>query len=132
MIELWQELPDIIRYIIILFTGILLASIYWRLVWISRYKHFKLRSRSVLKGRLNEQIAPYLPNFPAPPTEAKFIGQPIDFIVFNGLDTGEVTEIIFIEVKSGKKKRLSSVERSIRQAVQSGSVSWIQYDWNPQ
>ena len=36
------------------------------------------RSRSVLGGIFAEQLAPYLPNFPFSPTEAKFIGAPID------------------------------------------------------
>jgi hypothetical protein len=33
------------------------------------------RSRSVLGGMFAEQLAPYLPDFPFSPTEAKFIGQ---------------------------------------------------------
>ena len=33
-----------------------------------------------------EQLATYLPNFPFSPTEAKFIGAPIDFLVFKGMD----------------------------------------------
>ena len=40
------------------------------------------RSRSVLSGMFGQQLAPYLPNFPFSPTEAKFIGAPIDFLVF--------------------------------------------------
>ena len=44
------------------------------------------RSRSVLSGMFAEQLAPYLPNFPFSPTEAKFIGAPIDFLVFRGMD----------------------------------------------
>ena len=35
------------------------------------------RSRSVLSGMFAEQLAPYLPNFPFSPTEAKFIGAPL-------------------------------------------------------
>ena len=44
------------------------------------------RSRSVLGGMFAEQLAPYPPNFPFSPTEAKFIGAPIDFLVFKGMD----------------------------------------------
>ena len=39
-------------------------------------------SRSVLSGMFAEQLARYLPNFPFSPTEAKFTGAPIDFLVF--------------------------------------------------
>ena len=44
------------------------------------------RSRSVLGDMFAEQLAPYLPDFPFSPTEAKFIGAPIDFLVFKGMD----------------------------------------------
>jgi predicted Holliday junction resolvase-like endonuclease len=33
-----------------------------------------------------EQLAPYLPNFPFSPTEAKFIGAPINFLIFRGME----------------------------------------------
>ena len=50
------------------------------------------RSRSVLGGMFAEQLAPYLPNFPFSPTEAKFIGAPIDFLVFKGMDAQPIEE----------------------------------------
>ena len=34
------------------------------------------RSCSVLSGMFAEQLAPYLPDFPFSPTEAKFVGAP--------------------------------------------------------
>ena len=59
------------------------------------------RSRAVLAGNFSEQLAPYLPNFPFNPSECKFIGKPVDFIVFHGLDEKNVTGVSFVEVKSG-------------------------------
>jgi predicted Holliday junction resolvase-like endonuclease len=53
------------------------------------------RSRSVLSGMFAEQLAPYLPNFPFSPTEAKFIGAPIDILIFKGLDEQRIEEVIF-------------------------------------
>ena len=53
------------------------------------------RSRSVLSGMFAEQLAPYLPNFPFSPTEAKFIGAPIDFLIFRGMDAQHIEEVIF-------------------------------------
>lgn len=84
------------------------------------------RSRAVLTGQFSEQIAPYLPGFVYNPTECKFIGKPIDFIVFNGLDEKNVKEIVFVEVKSGKSK-LSSTENSVKDAVLNGRVKWAEY-----
>jgi len=46
------------------------------------------KSRAAIAGRVTEQIAPYLPEFKYNPKDARFIGSPIDFIVFDGLDEG--------------------------------------------
>jgi predicted Holliday junction resolvase-like endonuclease len=84
------------------------------------------QSRAVLSGQFTEQLAPYLPDFPWRPTEARFIGKPVDFLIFKGLDEGKVDEIIFVEVKSGKST-LSTKERNVRDAVEGKRVSWAEY-----
>ncbi|MBI2558911.1 DUF4358 domain-containing protein [Candidatus Woesearchaeota archaeon] len=83
-------------------------------------------SRAVLSGQFSEQIAPYLPDFPFNPTEARFIGKPIDFVVFKGMDEKKIGEIVFVEVKSGQSQ-LSKVEKTLREAIQNKQVSWHEY-----
>ncbi len=84
------------------------------------------RSRAVLGGQFSEQLAPFLPGFPGDPTEVRFIGKPVDFVSFSGASRGAVEEVVFIEVKSGDS-RLSQVERSLRDAVESGRVRYVEY-----
>lgn len=84
------------------------------------------QSRAVLSGQFSEQLAPYLPDFPYKPTEAKFMGKPIDFIVFKGMDEKEITEVVFVEVKSGKAK-IDKHERILRDAIKEKRVSWEEY-----
>ncbi|HLD40094.1 MAG TPA: Holliday junction resolvase-like protein [Candidatus Nanoarchaeia archaeon] len=84
------------------------------------------RSRASLGGQFSEQLAPYLPNFKYKPTECKFLGKPVDLLVFEGLDEKEVTEIVFVEVKSGGAE-LNTVQRKIRDAVKAGRVRWDEY-----
>lgn len=84
------------------------------------------RSRAVLTGQFSEQLATYLPGFGHAPNEARFVGKPIDFIVFKGLDERKVEEVVFVEVKSGGSK-LSSVERSLKEAIEMGKVRWEEY-----
>ncbi|MBI4154365.1 hypothetical protein HY501_03435 [Candidatus Woesearchaeota archaeon] len=84
------------------------------------------RSRAVLGGQFSEQLAPYLPDFPYSPTEARFLGRPVDFLVFKGMDGKEISEIVFVEVKSGKSS-LNKAEKSLRNAVVSGKVAWEEY-----
>jgi len=86
------------------------------------------RSRSTLKGRISEQIAPFLPGFPYNHADARFIGNPIDFIVFNGYtrakdDGADSVAVVLVEVKKGKG-RLTREELLIKKAVDEGRVSW--------
>lgn len=82
------------------------------------------QSRAVLGGKFVEQMAPYLPEFKYDPTEARFIGSPIDLIVFPGLSTDDPREVVFIEVKTGKSERLTGRERKIREIIEAGKVRW--------
>ena len=85
------------------------------------------RSKAVIGGQVVEQIAPYLPDFPCNPGDAKFLGKPIDFIAFPGLgETDTVKEILLIEVKTGKSE-LSKREKEIKKAVEQGRVRYVEY-----
>jgi len=84
------------------------------------------QSRAVLSGQFSEQIAPYMPDFPYKPTEARFIGKPVDFIVFKGMDEKKIEEVVFVEVKSGKSQ-LSGVEKTLKSAIQDKKISWDEY-----
>jgi predicted Holliday junction resolvase-like endonuclease len=86
------------------------------------------RSRSTLKGRISEQMAPLLPEFPFASADARFIGNPIDFVVFDGYtqvkdEKGDTISVVLVEVKKGKG-RLTREEGLIRKAVEEGRVSW--------
>ena len=82
------------------------------------------QSRAVLGGKFTEQMTPYLPEFRYDPTEARFIGSPIDFIVFPGLAQGDPREIVIMEVKSSKTSGLTPSQRKIRQLIEDGMVRW--------
>ncbi len=108
--------------------GFFLSSFLWRFVFLRNYKKkFRKASRSVIKGLVNEQLTPYLPGFKYNPSEVKFLGNPVDLIVFKGLDSNRVTEIVFLEIKSGKQAKLSAVERSIRDVINEKRVVWQMY-----
>jgi len=79
------------------------------------------KSKSVILGKVTEHLTPFLFEFPYNPKDARFIGTPVDIIVFNGMDTGEISEIVLVEVKTGKS-HLTSREREIRDAVDAGRV----------
>jgi len=68
------------------------------------------RSCSTLKGRISEQMAPLLPESPFASSDARFIGNPIDFVVLDMYtcandDKGEIVSAVLVEVKMGNKKK---------------------------
>ena len=84
--------------------------------------------RSVLGGKFSEHFAPYLPSFPADlkASEAKFMGDPVDFIVFKGLDEKNITKVVFVEVKSGRAG-FNHNEKSLKDAIDNKRVRYIPY-----
>ena len=91
--------------------------------WKKQVKNRLDTSRAVLKGQIGEQIVPLLGNFPYLLSELRFIGAPIDYLVFKGIDNNNIEEIVFLEIKSGKSK-LSKREKSLKEAVLDKKVSW--------
>ncbi|MBT3337266.1 MAG: Holliday junction resolvase [Anaerolineae bacterium] len=83
------------------------------------------KSQSTLIGKITEHFIPYLPDFPYNPQDARFLGAPIDFIIFDGMSEGELKEIVLVEVKTNKGS-LSKRERQLRDAVDDGKVKWIE------
>ena len=85
-------------------------------------------SRAVLKGKMAEQLAPILPEFEYLPSDAKFLGDPIDYVIFNGYSdfrdgngAAEDIEVILLDIKSGHA-RLSKGQQAIAKAISEGRV----------
>ena len=83
------------------------------------------RSRGVRGGKAAEQLAPFAPDFAErfDPADARFLGAPVDFVVFDGLAAGELREVVLIEVKTGTG-RLNANELAVRAAVSEGRVAY--------
>jgi predicted Holliday junction resolvase-like endonuclease len=84
------------------------------------------RSRIVLGGKLAEQLSPYLPGFNYDPTEVRFIGTPIDFLIFPGLSEDNPKEIVFMEIKHGSSK-LTNREKKIKELVKNKKIRWDEF-----
>lgn len=86
------------------------------------------RSQAVTTGKIVEHLVPYLPNFNYNPKDARFIGSPVDFVVFDGMndDEDDQLSIVFIEVKTGMSV-LTRRERMVRDAIKAGRVKWVEW-----
>jgi predicted Holliday junction resolvase-like endonuclease len=96
--------------------------------WKSEYEN-KIRkdavkkSESVTRGKITEHLIPFFPQFKYNPKDARFVGSPIDMIVFDGLNDGKEVEVVFLETKTGKSS-LNTNERKVRDAIQNKRVRW--------
>ena len=78
------------------------------------------KSSEVRLGKIGENLAPFVKNWPWDPKEFRFLGNPIDGVQFND------DEIIFVEIKTGKA-RLSKSQKDFRDLVKAGKVSFVSF-----
>jgi predicted Holliday junction resolvase-like endonuclease len=84
-------------------------------------------SRRTIKGQIAEQFAPILTGFPYLPSDSHFIGDPIDYIVFNGYTnfkdnhTNSDIEVVIVDIKHNNA-RLSDGQKQIAKAIEAGMV----------
>ena len=81
------------------------------------------RSRAMTVGKITEHVAPFLLDFQHNLKDVRFLGTPVDFVVFDGLDAGAVEKITFIKVTTEASPLLRR-ERLIREAITRGAVAW--------
>ena len=109
-----------------LMIGLLVGRIFTYRILKHARKHAVNTSHHVILGGVYEKILPALPNFPYSPKDMTFIGKWIDYIVFDGLSEGNLREIIFLELKSGKST-LNRNEQAIRACLEHKRVRYSEY-----
>lgn len=94
------------------------------------------RSRTILRGKTVEQFAPFTEEFTKEfsASDAKFLGNPIDYIIFknaSAVTDGEElpVTVCFMDVKTGKSQ-LNKVQKAIKDAVTNGRVIWKTLEFN--
>jgi predicted Holliday junction resolvase-like endonuclease len=86
-------------------------------------KKAQITTKAVNIGKNLEKVLPTMRDFKWTIPDSKFLGDPIDLIIFNGLSVSKVKSIDFIEVKSGKA-RLNNHQKAIRDAIEEQKVSY--------
>ena len=90
---------------------------------------FEIRNGSaetnpVIRGHIYEQEVPVL-NWPEDLRDARFLGGPVDYVVFKNCSKGGPVEILFVEVKSGTSN-LTEREELVKEAVLNKRVRWVE------
>ncbi|MCD6371884.1 MAG: hypothetical protein J7L39_04170 [Candidatus Aenigmarchaeota archaeon] len=83
------------------------------------------RSSRILSGKIVEQILPVSKEFPFNPHDVRWLGEPVDFIIFDGYSEKSINNVIFCEVKTGSSK-LSKVQDSLKRAIKNKKVKWME------
>jgi predicted Holliday junction resolvase-like endonuclease len=113
--------------------GLVMAWLYfiiWRLRYSAKIREDAVqRSLAVTSGKVHEQLVPYLPEFGFNPKDARFLGSPVDLVVFDGLAAGELRRVVFLEVKTGGAP-LTPRERQVRAVIDARQVVWAELRLN--
>ncbi len=80
-------------------------------------QQFNNQSIAVKHGKHWEQFAPFMKDFPGNKENFRFIGMPIDGIIF------DEDEIKFVEIKTGNGK-LSEKQQRVKHLVEQKRVCW--------
>lgn len=88
------------------------------------------RQRAILKGQATEHLAPYI-NSSFNPKDYKFLGDPIDYVIYEGLSEikdkdDEILKIVFMDIKTGKSQ-LNKAQKAIKKCIEEGRVEFQIY-----
>jgi len=90
-----------------------------------------LRSSRTLSGKTLEKLVPFLDEFPYDPHDIRWLGDPIDLVIFDGLSSsksygGNIKSIVFCEVKSGGST-LTKTQSRIKELINEKKVFWDEF-----
>ena len=77
-------------------------------------------------GKIIEKILPAHKNFDLIPADCRFLAEPIDMIVFDGVSENRIDKITFMDIKTGSST-LDKHQRQIRDAIKDNNVKWELY-----
>lgn len=118
--DLWLIVIWIIIWVLIWY---LVAKLYFMIRIKKQRSDAVTRSRNIVLGHVHEKIAPLLPNFPYSYKDLVFLWKGVDYLVLDGLSKGNLSKIIFLEIKSGVST-LNKNEQMVRDCVHQKRVSY--------
>ena len=84
------------------------------------------RSARTLSGKTLEKLVPFLDRFPYDAHDIRWLGDPIDLVIFDGRSKDNPEQIVFCEVKSGESK-LTKDQNKIKELVENKKVKWEEF-----
>ncbi|MBU5537272.1 MAG: Holliday junction resolvase-like protein [Candidatus Aenigmatarchaeota archaeon] len=84
------------------------------------------RSARTLSGKALERLIPFLDKFPYNAHDLRWLGDPIDFVIFDGYSEKSPRQIVFCEVKSGESN-LNKVQNEIKKLIENKKIGWFEF-----
>lgn len=81
---------------------------------------FSKSSQSVKYGKMAEHFIPFSQKFPYSPNQFRFIGNPIDGVVFDD------QKIVFVEFKTASSQ-LNDNQKQVKKLVEDKKVEWLEF-----
>jgi predicted Holliday junction resolvase-like endonuclease len=83
------------------------------------------QSKVSINGKVGEQIASLIPILPYNHSDVRFLGSPVDLVVFDGLSGGtSEINVVFVEARAGEKPGLNEDETRVKNAIDKKRVRW--------
>jgi predicted Holliday junction resolvase-like endonuclease len=101
-------------------------EIEWQQQLVKLKRDIAERQRAGVKGKISEAFAPFLQGFPFKASECKFIGDPIDYLIFEGLDERDIQAIHLVDVKADTSK-LSKHQKQIKDIIDSLNSPFVRF-----
>lgn len=86
--------------------------------------------RHVIKGQISEKFVPFMAGFEYSPADCRFMGEPIDYVVFHrlhdcvdGQASFDEVSVVFLEVKTGQAK-LNKRQQVLKEVIARGQVKF--------
>ena len=115
-----------LEFIVLIFFVVILFLWYDNRQWKKKFDEKVRRSSLVLSGKTMEKLVPFLEKFSHDAHDIRWLGDPVDFIIFDGLSEGNSNQITFCEVKSGNSQ-LSNRQRKIKKLIEKKKVKWEEF-----
>lgn len=118
--------PVIVAIFAIVFFVIVVLDLFRHKRLAEKYKEKYQKELSIRKssevrlGKIGEQLAPFIKDWPWDHRHFRFLGNPVDGIHF-GRD-----EVVFVEIKTGKA-RLSKTQKHIKQLILNGKIRFVTF-----
>lgn len=91
-------------------------------------KEFKKRSGRTRVGTTVEQMVPFVREMPFDPSDMRILsGGPVDYVVFDGLCDGDLRELVFLDVKTGKAKK-NDAQKQVQRCADLGRVRFALFE----